>query len=348
MSILSFACPIIRPESCGTPPNPSRSRSCVRGVVQLLVVICCASAALAHAQGHYPSRPIRVIAPFAPGGGSDTLARLLGPRLSEALGQTLVVDNRPGGGGTVGAAMAVRAAPDGYTLAVVSGSYGTNAALHELAFDPVKDITPIILIGETGMLVTVNPKTPIFTVKELIAFARANPHKMSFGSAGIGGIGHLTFELFRMQTKVDIVHVPFKGTGPVLAALLANHVQMSFSSMVPAIPHIKAGRLRPLAITLARGSRALPDVPPVAETVPGFDVVHWYGLWGPKGLPRPIVDRLNREVAKVMDAESMRKWFANEGMDPAGGPPEQFRNRIAADVEKWKSVVKIADIKLAN
>lgn len=268
--------------------------------------------------------------------------------MAEALGQSIVVDNRPGGGGTVGAAMAVRAAPDGYTLAIVSGSYGTNAALHPLTYDAVHDITPIVLIGETGMLVTVNPKTPLFTVKELIAFAKANPHKMSFGSAGMGGIGHLTFELFKMQTKVDIIHVPFKGTGPVLAALLANHVQMSFSSMVPAIPHIKAGRLRPLAITLARGSRALPDVPPVAETVPGFDVVHWYGLWGPKGLPKDIVNRLNREVTKVMDAEPMRRWFANEGMEPAGGPPEQFRNRIKADVEKWKSVVKTANIKLSN
>lgn len=328
--------------------QPRAARTARRGVLLAMLLASFALPAPSHAQGSYPNRPIRVIAPFAPGGGSDTLARLLGPQISEALGQTIVVDNRPGGGGTVGAALAVRAAPDGYTLAVVSGSYGTNAALHNLPYDPVQDISPIILIGETGMLVTVNPKTPFHNVKELIAYARANPHKLSFGSAGMGGIGHLTFEWFRMQTKVDITHVPYKGTGPVIAALLANHVQMSFSSMVPALPHIKAGRLRPLAITLARGSRALPDVPPVAQTVPGFDVVHWYGIWGPKGLPREIVARLNREVAKVMDTESMRKWFASEGMDPVGGPPEQFRNRIKVDVENWKTVVKTANIKLSD
>lgn len=305
-------------------------------------------AGLASAQGQYPTRPIRVLTPFAAGGGSDILARLIGPQVGEALGQTIVVDNRPGGGGTLGAGIAVRAEPDGYTLIIVSGSFGANAALHKLPYDSVEDITPIILIGETGLIATMNPKSPIHSIKELIAFAKANPGKLYFGSAGTGGLGHLSLELFNLMTKSNITHVPYKGSGPVMTALLTGEVQSSFSSMVPSIPHIKAGRLRPIGITPPKRSRALPDVPSISETVPGFEVVHWYGLWGPKGIPKDIVNRLNQEFAKVMGTEAMKKWFASEGMEPAGGPPEQFRSRIKTDVEKWKKLVKEANIRISN
>ena len=292
----------------------------------------------------YPTKPIRLLTPFAPGGGTDILARLIGPQVSEALGATIVVDNRPGAGGTLGAAIAVRAAPDGYTLIMVSGSYGANPVVHNLPYDSVKDITPIVLIGETGLVASMNPATPIKTIKDLIAYAKANPGKLHFGSAGVGGLGHLSQERFRLATGVDITHVPYKGSGPVMNALLSGEVQSSFSSLVPSIPHIRAGRLRALGVTPPWRVEALPDVPTISETVPGFEVIHWYGVWGPKGIPAEIVTRLNREFAKVLHSPKMSTWFANEGMRPAGGPPKQFEDRIKSDVDKWLKLAKEAKI----
>jgi len=296
------------------------------------------------AQGKWPERPIRLMTPFAPGGGSDILARALGPLVSEAIGQSIVVDNRPGGGGTLGAGMAVNAVPDGYTFILVSGSYGANAALHNLPYDSVTGITPIILVGETGLIATMHPKRPIKSVKDLIAYAKANPGKLNFGSAGVGGLGHLSQELFQLMTKVNITHVPYKGSGPVMNALLAGEVDSSFSSLVPSIPHIKAGRLYPIGITTPKRNPAVPDVPSIGETVPGYSVTHWYGIWGPKGIPQPIVKRMNEEFGKVIRSDAISKWLATEGMLAAGGPPEQFRNRIQSDVVQWKRLVKEANI----
>lgn len=306
------------------------------------------TAASVHAQDKYPSRPIRLLTPFAPGGGSDILARLIGPQVSEKLGQQIIVDNRPGGGGTLGAGIAVRSDPDGYTLILVSGSYGANGALHDLPYDSVTGITPIILIGTTPLLVSMHPSVPIRTIKELIALAKANPGKLNFGSAGVGGLGHLAQELFRLQTKVDITHIPYKGSGPVMNALLSGEVDSSFSSLVPSIPHVKSGRLHAIAVTTPKRSRAIPDVPTIGETVPGYEVTHWYGMWGPKGIPREIVMRWNQEVAKVLNTDAMQKWLAQEGLEPAGGPPEEYRDRIRSDVEKWKKVVKEAKIVIAR
>ena len=282
--------------------------------------------------------------PFAPGGGSDTLARLIGPRLTEAWGQSIIVDNRPGGGGTIGAALTVSATPDGYTLILVSGSYGSNAALHRLPYDSVTDITPVILIGETGLVSTMHPNSPIRSIKDYIADARANPGKWSYGSAGTGGLGHLAGALFELEAKVKLTHVPYKGTGPVMTALLSNEIPTSFSSLMPAMPHIRSGRLRPIGVTPPRRLRVLPDVPSISETVPGYDVVHWYGIWGPKNLPATVVAQWNGEVARIIKTEAMQKWLEQEGMEPAGGPPTQYRDRIQRDVEKWKRVVREAKI----
>lgn len=300
------------------------------------------------AQGKYPTKPIRVVTPFAAGGGSDILARLIGPQIHEAWGQSVVVDNRPGGGGTLGAGLVVNAQPDGYTLILVSGSYGANAALHRLPYDSVTDIQPIILIGETGLVVTMHPTSPIKSIKEFIDSARASPGKFNFGSAGTGGLGHLAGELFKLDTKVSITHVPYKGSGPVMNALLAAEVHTSFSSLVPSIPHIKSGRLRAIGVTPGKRSRSLPEVPSIGETVPGYEVIHWYGMWGPKGLPQTIITQWNREVARILKTEQMQKWFENEGMEPAGGPPDQFRNRIKSDSEKWKRVVREAKIPVSG
>lgn len=322
-----------------TPPAAAFRRSLGVAAAAMAVALSLTAAGV-QAQGKWPERPIRLMTPFAPGGGSDILARALSPAVSEAIGQTIVVDNRPGGGGTLGAGLAVNAAPDGYTFILVSGSYGANAALHDLPYDSVTGITPIILVGETGLIATMNPKSPIKSVKDLIAYAKANPGKLHFGSAGVGGLGHLSQELFQLMTKVEITHVPYKGSGPVMTALLAGEVQSSFSSLVPSIPHIKAGRLYPIGITTPKRNPAVPDVPSIGETVPGYSVTHWYGIWGPKGIPPHIVARMNKEFARVIHSEAIRKWLATEGMIAAGGPPEQFRERIKSDVDQWKKLVR--------
>jgi tripartite-type tricarboxylate transporter receptor subunit TctC len=299
-------------------------------------------AAGAHAQDKYPSKPVRLVTPFAPGGGSDILARLISPQMT--FGNQIIVENRGGGGGTIGAGIVVNSPPDGYTLCLVSGSYGANAALHKLPYDTVTDITPIILIGTTGLLMSVHPTVPMKTVKDVIAYARANPNKLNFGSAGTGGLGHLAGELFKLETKVQFTHVPYKGSGPVMNALLGGEVDSSFSSLVPSIPHVKAGRLRAIAITTAKRNPAVPETPSVGETVKGYDVTHWYGIWGPKNLPKEVVTRWNQEVSKIIRSDSVRKFLASEGLEAAGGPPEEFRDRIHNDSEKWKRVVKAANI----
>ncbi|MBI1988335.1 MAG: tripartite tricarboxylate transporter substrate binding protein [Betaproteobacteria bacterium] len=302
------------------------------------------TAAGVHAQEKYPTKPIRLLTPFAAGGGSDILARMIGPQVSAVFGQQVVVDNRPGAGGTLGAGIAVRSDPDGYTLILVSGSYGANGALHDLPYDTVTGITPVILIGTTPLLVSVHPAVPIKTIKELIAHAKANPNKLNFGSAGVGGLDQLAAALFKLETGVEFTIIPYKGSAPVMTALLSGEVDSSFTSLVPGIPHVKAGRLRALAVTTPKRSRALPDVPTIGETVPGYDVTHWYGMWGPKGIPREIAMRWNREVAKVLNTDTMKKWLEREGLELAGGPPEEFFDRIKSDTAKWKKVVKEAKI----
>ena len=311
-------------------------------------LLVCGLPATAHSQQGYPNRPIRVLTPFAPGGGSDILARMIGPQITEAWGQPVVVDNRPGGAGTIGAGLAASAQPDGYTLIIVSGTYGASGALHKLAYDPVTGIQPIILIGTTGLVLMVHPSVPVKTVQDFLAHARANPGKLNYGTAGLGDLAHLAGELFKQHTKISMTQVPYKGSGPLMIALLAGEVTVSISSIVPTIPHVKAGRMRPLAVTTLKRSRALPEVPTIADTVPGFEVTHWYGMWGPRGLPKDIVLRWNQEVARIIRTDAMQKFLEREGMEPAGGPPEEFRNRIRSDLEKWKRVVKEANLTIGS
>jgi tripartite-type tricarboxylate transporter receptor subunit TctC len=226
-------------------------------------IILCAAAALAcvlgaaeaPAQKNYPNRPIRVLTPFAAGGGSDILARLIGPQVTEVFGQPVIVDNRPGGAGTIGAGLAARAEPDGYTLIIVSGTYGVNGALYKLPYDTVTGIQPIILIGTTGLVLMVHPSLPVKSIKEFIAHANANPGKLNFGTAGLGDLGHLAGELFKQQARVSMTHVPYKGSGPVMTALISGEVLCSISSIVPTIPHVKAGRMRPIAVTTPARAR---------------------------------------------------------------------------------------------
>ena len=323
-------------------PSSFRFVRCAGLAGAMLAFTFVATATLA--QSTYPNRPIRVLTPFSAGGGSDILARLIGPQITEAWGQPVIVDNRPGGGGTLGAGIAARAEPDGYTLILVSGTYGANAALYKVPYDTVDGIQPIILIGTTGLVLMVHPSLPVKTIDEFIGYARANPGKLSFGTAGVGDLGHLAGELFKQHTKISMTQVPYKGAGPVMIAIVAGEVPVSMNSIVPAMPHIKAGRVRPIAVTTQQRSRALPDTPTIADTVPGYEVVHWYGLWGPKGLSQEIVTRWNREVARILKTDAMQKWFEREGMEPAGGPPQEFRDRLRKDLAKWKKVVQEAKI----
>jgi tripartite-type tricarboxylate transporter receptor subunit TctC len=296
----------------------------------------------------YPTKPIRMLVPFAPGGGTDIMARLIAANMSAALGQQVIVDNRAGGGGTIGAETAVRATPDGYTIIMVSGSYGTNAALYKLPYDPVKDIQTIVMIGESGFVLALHPSVPAKTVPELIAHAKANPGKLNYASTGTGGITHLTSELFDLMAGTKMTHIPYKGTGPALSDLLGGQVQLIFGSMPATIPHARSGKLRGIGVTTAKRAGPLPDVPAIGEFVKDYEAVLWYGLWGPKGLPKPVIARWNEGVARILQTPEMQKRLAGDGVEPAGGPPEQFQKAIARDVEKWRKVVKAANIRTSS
>ena len=295
----------------------------------------------------YPTKPVRVIAPFAPGGGTDFIARLIAQKLTERLGQQVIVENKPGAGGNLGAEFAVKSAPDGYTLLLVAGSYTVNPSLYKLSFDPVNDITPVIQLSQGPFVVAVHPSVPANNLKELIELARRQPDKLSYASAGSGSITHLASELFLDMAKIKVVHIPYKGTGPALNDTIAGSTQLIFGSVSTTLQFIKSGRLRGLAVTTSRRISALPDLPTVAEAgVPGYEVVLWHGLVAPKGVPRPIVDRLNREANEVLKAKDMGDLLATDGVAPAGGTPEQFRAVIKADIERWRGVVKQANIKV--
>jgi tripartite-type tricarboxylate transporter receptor subunit TctC len=318
-------------------------------LVLALVAVLIASLSTPPVWGQaYPTRPIRLIAPFPPGGGTDLLSRIIAVPIAEALGQTVVVDNRPGAGGAIGAELTARAAPDGHTLVLVSSSYCATSAFQKIPYDPVKDIEPIILLGTTGIVISVHPQVSAKSIKELIALAKASPGKLNYASVGAGSVAHLGFELFKHMAGANIVHVPYKGGGPALAATIAGEVQATMISLVPSIPHVRAGRLRPLGITTTKRSPLLPEVPSISESVPGFEVTHWYGMWGPKGIPKPIVARWNKEVAKVMTSDAMRKQMQNEGLETAAGPPEEFLQYVSRDVEKWRKLIKQAGIQQSS
>jgi|MudIll2142460700_1097286.scaffolds.fasta_scaffold261533_2 tripartite-type tricarboxylate transporter receptor subunit TctC len=315
----------------------------------LAAAALCTLPATAMAQADkYPTKSVRMLVPFAPGGGTDITARLIAQKMSEVLGQQVIVDNRAGGGGTIGAETAVRAAPDGYTVIMVSGSYGTNAALYQLPYDPVKDIQALVMIGESGFVLALHPSVPAKSVPEFIAHAKANPGKLNYASTGTGGITHLTTELFDLMAGTKMTHIPYKGTGPALSDLLGGQVQLIFGSMPATIPHAKTGKLRGIGVTTAKRAGPLPDVPTIGETVKDYEAALWYGLWGPRGLPKPVIARWNTEVARILQTEEMKKRLAGDGVEPAGGPPEQFINAIRRDVEKWKKVVKAANIRISS
>ncbi len=292
---------------------------------------------------HYPSKPVKIIVAFTAGGANDFIARFVAQRLTTALGQQFIVENKPGAGGTIGFEAGVRSTPDGYTLTVISTSYTINPSFYKLRFDPVAHITPIIQISQGPFLLVVNPSLPVKNVKELIALAKANPGKLNFASGGPSQ--HLAGELFASMAGVKMTHVPYKGTGPALTDHIAGQTDLYFSSTAAALPHVRSGRLRALAVTTTKRLPAEPDIPTIAESgVPGYEVVLWLGLIGPKGLPRPIVDQINNEVTKTLKLTETAEKLQSDGQSPAGGTPEQFLATIKKEIEVWREVARKAGV----
>ena len=297
----------------------------------------------ASAQQGFPSRPIRMICPFPPGGTTDLVARLVAQKFTEAWGQQVVVDNRPGAGGVIGTEMVAQAAPDGYTILLGSiTTHAVNPALYKnLKFDPVKDFAPVSLVVSSPQLLAVHPSVPAKSVKELIALAKAKPGQYNYASAGTGTSPHLTFELFRSMAGIDVVHVPYKGTGPAITDLVGGQVQMMITGVVALMPHVKSNRLRALGVTSAKRVAALPDVPTVAESgVPGFDVSSWFGVFLPARTPRPIVMKMNEEIRKILANPDVRQRLIDQGADPASNTPEEFAAYVKAEMARWGQVVR--------
>jgi tripartite-type tricarboxylate transporter receptor subunit TctC len=300
---------------------------------------------IARAQA-YPSRPVRIVLPFAPGGGADTLARLMGQWLSERLGQQFIVENRPGAGGNIGTEAVVKSPPDGYTLLLAGTPNTINAMLYDkLNFNFVRDIAPIAAIIRQPLVMAVHPSVPAKTVPEFIAQAKANPGNINMASGGNGTTPHVAGELFKMMTGVNLVHVPYRGAGPALTDLIAGQVQVYFAQMIASIEYIRAGKLRPLAVTIATRSDALPDIPTVSEFVPGFEASIWLGIGAPKATPAEIVEKLNREINAGLADPRMKARLADLGGTVLPGSPSDFGKLIADETEKWGKVIRALNIK---
>ena len=325
-----------------------RSRIGERTSVSTLFIVCITlllAAAAAHSQ-QYPSKTVRVIVPFAPGGGSDITARQFSQKLSEGLGQQFVVDNRGGAGGLIGMEMTARATPDGYTIMMMSGSFSATSALHKPAFDPINSIIPVAEFGITPFVLTVHPSVPTHTTKELIALARSKPGGLSYASTGVGSITHLSTELFLNMAKIKMVQVPYKSTGAAMSDLVSGQIPLIVGSLLPVVPFVETGRLRPLAVTTAQRWYSLPKVPTIAETVPGYESVLWFGTMAPRGTPQPIIDRLNAVLNKALQQPEMKKNLESQGMVGTGGTPQKFGERIRREYDRWVKVVKDANIKV--
>jgi tripartite-type tricarboxylate transporter receptor subunit TctC len=295
----------------------------------------------------YPTRPVRVIVPQAAGSGSDTIARLIGQFLSERLGQQFVVENRPGGGGNVAAQAVVNAPPDGYTLLLANTSNAINATLYDkLNFDFVRDITPVAKVTHIPFVMEVNPSVPAKTLPEFIAHAKANPGKINVASAGSGSTSHVSCELFKMMTGVNMVHVPYRGSTPALTDLLGGQVQVMFDATPSSLPHIRSGKLRALAVTTTMRLPLLPDIPPVGTFVPGYEVTGWLGFGAPKDTPAVIADRLNNEINLAMASPAIKERLVDlGGLELQPGSAADFGKFIADETEKWGKVIKFANIK---
>ena len=295
----------------------------------------------------YPSRPIRIVVPFAPGGAVDIVARMLSLRLGESLQQNVVVDNRAGAGGTIGTDIVAKARADGHTLLVGSMGVAVNAVLYpKLPYDTLKDLAPITTLAEQPNIIVVHLSVPVKSVRDLIALAKGKPGQISYGSGGVGSNSHFATVLFLMMANVDMLHVPYKGLGPAIGELVGGQVQMAVSNVSTALPHVKSGRLRLLAVTTMKRFPLFPDTPTVSESgVPGYESSGWYALWSPAGTPRAIVAKLNAHVTEILRSMPMKEQLAAQGLEPIPTTPEAFEKQLRIEIEKWGKVVKATGAK---
>jgi tripartite-type tricarboxylate transporter receptor subunit TctC len=323
------------------------ARSGVRAALTALLAaaLCCAAPA-AHAQA-YPSKPIRLVVPFPPGGSADILGRALGQKLSEGLGQPVLVENRPGAGTAIAAEAVAKSAGDGYTLMLGTvSSHAINPALNpKLPFDPVRDFVPVSLVASIPFALLVHPSVPVKDVRELVDYARRQPGKLDYSSAGNGTSNHLAAELFEAMTRTHMVHIPYRGSAPALQDLIAGRVALMFDLVLTAAPHVKSGAVRGLAVTGDKRSGVLPELPTVAESgVPGYEVSAWFGVFAPAGTPRAVVDRLNAEIGRALAAPDLRQRLVSQGADPVTSSPDQFAAYLKTEIAKWAKVVKDAGV----
>ena len=305
----------------------------------------CAFGATAQAQT-YPSKTVRVIVPFAPGGGSDFIARAVAPSLSKAMGQQFVVDNRPGAGSTLGSEIALKSPADGYTLLLISGSYTTSPSLYKnLKYDTLNDMASVVQTENGPYVISTHPSLPVKTVKDLVAIAKAKPTQLNYASTGNGGITHLASELFALRTGIKITHIPYKGTGPGVIDTISGNTQMMVAAVSAVIGHINNGRLKGLAVSSPKRLSAMPNTPTVMESGYDYQVNNWHGIIAPKGTPKAIIDRLNAEVNKAIKDPDFAKRIALDGLEPAGGTPEAFETLLKREVAEWAEVVKAANVK---
>jgi len=328
---------------------PAASRSLTRIFALLLATAATWPAATLAQSPSFPNKPVRIVVPFPPGGPLDAAGRAIAQKLSEAWGQSVVVDNRPGAGGNIGADLVAKSPPDGYT--VVMGALSTHAVNPSLypsmPYDAVRDFVPITLVAVTPNVLVVNPALPVHSVAELIAYAKANPNKLSFGSGSNGSAGHLAGELFKVDTGTDVVHVPYKGAAPAMQALLAGDTQFMFDNLASSMPQVKAGKLRALAVTTAKRSGLVPELPTMAESgLAGFDISTWFGLLAPAGTPPDVIAKWNAHVVKILKSPEMRERLVAQGAEAAPTTPAEFAAFIAAEVPKYAKIVKASGAKV--
>ncbi len=331
-----------------TPSKPAFTAS-RRSLLATTAALLCSTAALPALaqQGPYPTKPVKLVVGYAAGGATDVIARLVGQKLGDGLGQTVVIDNRAGANSNLGAEAVARSPADGYTVFVFTIANTINATLYDkLSYDPQKDFEPVGLIAKVPNILVVNNNVPVKTLAEYVAYAKSQPQGVTFASSGSGSSIHLSGEMFKMVAKLNLLHVPYRGSAPAVTDLIGGQVQSMFDNAPSAMPHIAGGRLRPLAITSAQRSPLLPDVPTVAESgYAGFDVQSWFGLALPRGTPQPIVDKLNAELGKVLAMPDVKKRLAELGATPAGGTPADMRGFVEAEVKRWNAVVKASGAK---
>jgi tripartite-type tricarboxylate transporter receptor subunit TctC len=326
--------------------RPGSPASVFRIAAVLTTMLAAAALPATAAAQAYPSKPVRLIIPFPPGGSNDVVGRMIAFQLSERVGKQVVVDNQGGAGGIIGTEAVARAAPDGYTLLLISVAHAFGSSMYKLPYDPIGAFAPVSMLGTGPVALCVTAKLPVNSLQDLIALAKAKPGELNYATAGVGSFQHLSSALFKLQSGLDIVHIPFKGGGPAMADTIAGNTQITIGSLIQMLPHIKSGRLRVLGVGSAKRVPALPDVPTISEAgVPGYEATNWWGIVAPAGTPRPVIERLHKELSVILASAETKKRFESEGGEAAHMSPEEFGRFIADETVKWAKVVKEAGIK---